>query len=251
MSTVFTRIGADYSQNSRGLISPVPSGLLGWWYFGGLSGDDTPTALARTKKNLASSGNSAALVGAPSIGTGFIQMDAANYISTDIAETLDFTYMVLALPTVTNPRFAGNWGGGDGTLLYAPTGTLPTQNLALVATKNVSGTHTQASSTTTAIANWTGMKLISGKVDATAMQFTASNLTDGTVATAAITPGARIARSPAVNLYFAGPGGGSGAGATSKYGFAAIWNRCLTVGEEASVRSFVAKYRLAKFGEVI
>lgn len=38
---------------------------------------------------------------------------------------------------------------------------------------------------------------------------------------------------------------------TSRVGFAAVYNRSLSNAEEDTIRTFVAKYRLAKYGDIV
>lgn len=251
MSTIITRTGADYSANSTRFIAPVPSGLLVWNYFGALGADDPATAALRSARNLSGSANIVTLIGAPTVGSGFVTLDGTHSILTDVAETLSYTYIVLVVPSAVNARFIGNFGaptGTSGTMLYAPNGTFPALQMNMIVPNSVSGTPGQTVLVGPAASpTWPGMKMVSGKFDNATLTGTVRNLTDGTSASAVI-PGSRVLRTVPAPITL---GGISGFAAASNFGFCAIYNRALSTAEENAVRTTVAAYRLAKYGDVI
>ena len=72
-----------------------------------MAGDDAPTALARTTKNLAGTSNAMVATGNPAISTGFVTVDNTHSLDTTVPETMDFTYLILGQPFAVSTKLGG------------------------------------------------------------------------------------------------------------------------------------------------
>jgi hypothetical protein len=248
MSTILTRKGADYSLNARAFVPPVTNGLLGWWYLGSLGSDTVPQALARTTKNLApGSAYTLSMVGAPTIASGHAQVGPADYFTTTIPEPDDFTVIALAIPVSVNGAIAG-WPGassGHDVLLAGNIVTLTT--VIAYASRDNSGTPTAFTAGQLALGGgFTTHRVFSYKMVNSTLQTTLRDITGGT--SNAPTPMSARARDGSRVFRI---GGRNGLNGLNNVAMVAVYNRALNTTEEDSIRTFVAKYRLAKYGDVV
>lgn len=249
MSTILTRKGADYSLNARAFVPPVSNGLIGWWYLGGMAGDDAPTALARTIKNLAPGSTQAmSLILSPTIATGYVQVDGTNYLNTTISETLDFTVLVLALPQAVSGGIATWVGTGTDKTMMSSSSPL-TSFSGFTPRDAGGGTHAQFNCGTVAVgAGFTSLHVLSYKIASATGVPGIRDLTTGQSAGTTITGGARVLCNGTPTLRAGGVPAFVGA---IRLGFLAVYNRSISDAEGDSIRTFVAKYRLAKYGDVV
>ena len=247
MSTLLTRKGADYSANARKFIPPVTAGLQGWWYLGSLPGDDATAALTRTTKNLAGTTYSMAATGGPTISSGFVTVDSTHTLDTTVPETLDFSWVMLAQPLGISAKLGGYWATGSKNTQIIANGTTFTTAQAFSPRDTGGGTTAQVNcGSLVGGAGWTGLHVLSFKVSGTVSAF--RDITTATTATPGVFTTARALAGIATGFQFGGAGGNV---QQWKVGFLAIYNRMITDAEGDSIRQFVAKYRLAKYGDVV
>jgi hypothetical protein len=246
MSTIFQRAGASYAANARRFMAPVRDGLLGWWYLGGLPGDTADEAQARTIKNLANFGDTVALVGAPTIGTGFVEVDVTHSCVTTIAETASFTYMYCGFPTgdTFNSCFLTNQVASSPCVNFYTIGTAPTRASMQVGI-NVAGTPTLTGVCNMSVTPWTAQKFIANIMDDAGRVAKIRNCTDGTVASFATT-NPRSVFGHAMRF-----GGHTAIVDGVRLGFVALYNRVLSDDEIDATHATVATWRLNKYGDVV
>jgi hypothetical protein len=246
VSTILTRKGADYSLNSVKFTPPVSTGLQGWWYLGGLTGDDAPTALARTTKNLAGTSAAMTAVGSPVISTGYVTLDATHSLDTTILETMDFSWVFLVLPTAILGKFGGHYVSSSRSTMMA-TSNVTTTVQSLTPRDTGSGTTTQQQlGLLTLGAGFTAMRMLCCTMNGATGAGTMRDLTGGTTATPVTLTSTRVVASPTIGFQL------GGAGATGvRLGFVAVYNRALSNAELDAIHTFVAKYRLAKYGDIV
>jgi len=251
MSTILTRKGADYSLNARAFVPPVTIGLIGWWYLGSLGADTPDQALARTTKNLAPGSTYVlSVAGNPTISSGYVTTGPTDYFTSTIPETDDFTVMGLVLPVVASGFLFGYpgpvGGAGHDTGVFSNVSTATTVQ-SYVSRDTGGGTAAQYNTGTLTLgAGYTTHRIISYKMINSTLVTNLRDLTGGTSNAAAPATPPRLREGRIFRL-----GGRTTSPGTTRMAFAAVYNRSLSNAEEDSIRTFVAKYRLAKYGDVV
>lgn len=241
MATIIRVSGADFSANAVGFLPPVSNGLLGWWHLGG--------TLANSQKNLAT-GLLSTVVGSPTVAAGFLTLGPSNYIDTGLAETNEWTFIVVAknpapgTAAANRPMYISNNLAspaiGAGLLeggATAPAGSFRTS----VFFDNGSGGTTQitAQAAATDVTVW---HYVQGSASSTLARTV--DKTTGAVATSALS-GTR-ARNTSNTLRIGAAANNTGLAGTPGMAFAAIYNRALTSTEEAAVYATVKALMAAK-----
>lgn len=245
---------ADFSDNSVGLILPVATGCLGWFYLGG-----TQAATQQDRANIAN----ATLVGSPTIGNGYVSFagyDASQWLQTAIAETDEFTMLCVARSSdtfasgATKPMFfsnygadAGNGGALIGASIYIDGGTAPQGTVRLGAGQNNNGTiQGQITTTinTTDVSVWNFYAASLAQTDANiAAANNARKLYNSTTdQTHSTSNYPRVAHS--ANMMRVGAGFSANFGGNCDVAFAAAYSRVLTDTEVETIYQAV-KTRLA------
>lgn len=247
---------ADFSDNSTGLILPVATGCLGWFYLGGTQ--------AATQQDRAGIAN-ATLVGSPTIGDGFVSFggfDSSKWLQTAIAETSEFTVLCVARSddtfagASTKPMFfsnygadAGNGGALIGASIYVDGGTAPAGLVRLGGGQNNNGTkqgHISTSFTTTDVSEF---NFYAGRMAQTDSNIAASNnarnlFNKTTAQTNSLNCYPRVPHS--ANLMRVGAAFNSSFNGNCDVSFAAAYSRVLTDDEIETIYQSVKTRLLLK-----
>jgi hypothetical protein len=202
--------------------------------------------LARTLKNLApGSSYQLSVGGVASISSGYVTVGPTAFFVTTIPESADFTMITLALP-LTGPAAITTFG--QSSLVDSiSTATSPATTVSCFVPHDTGSQSNANLGTLTLGAGFTTMRVISFGFRDSDKTARLRDVTNNTTASPVTFTGSRV--SDATRKFSVG--GRSLSAGTARVGFAAIYNRFLTTAEEDSIRTFVATYRLAKYGDVV
>ena len=236
MTMVQTIKNVDLMRAAIAFAPPISDGLVGWWYPGV---DSTITT-----KDFTFTDN-AAVIGAPTYSAGYVTCTGlTNYLQTALPETIDYSILaVVRYPSgQASPNFrgaiGGNWESGHASKgLYSTSGTYPATNINLNPGKSSGGSNAAA---TLNVTDASDSFMVAATVDDTAGTYAVRNLTAGTVASGTLN-GDRQIDGAGTWMFGSFPFTWNGEIDIAHF---SLWDRALSTGEMATLRTFIASFML-------
>lgn len=245
MATNLALAGVNAGLNAIGLIAPVSSGLVGWWW----PGTDQPT----TQKNWALGGSPGAVAGAPTYGSGFASFKGfTNYLQTAVPETNDMTFFIVARSSDT---FAANanrpvlfglhaTGAPDGAIAYCSGSSGAPQATFNFSAGYNNGTDVQETAVRGVI-NFSNFKYLWCRIDTANNAIKMVNQTDASSTTPVTTTGTRSLNT--VNRVRVGSSYDTGINGTLDVAHFSVYSNAMSDANVALHYAFVQNYLASRF----
>lgn len=263
MTSIVVKGGADFSANAVGFRAPVPTGLAGWFFIGARGSDTTAQGTARTVKNLAFNSYSAALIGSPTLHTGYATFTSSNYMQTDIPETASHTMLAVVrnpdtltdathYPAIMGTLNNAGAAAGNGIALVQTSGTggLPGR----LTSYNSNGTPPSAS---TVVSNLnvtslaTGFEMVYVSANNATGEIVLGSRTESVTTSGSFTAGTRLINPAGTTCRIGALVNTSVATGSVDIAFAAVYTTALTSTEITTIYNSVAAFLTATYSITI